>query len=89
MTDHVPVWLVERTYSDDEQNVLILKYATADGSRVFRMERALTSLSDAEASISRHQDVSPDDLMAVNDSETREWYRTEVARVRDETGTEA
>lgn len=89
MTDHVPVWLVERTYSDDEQNVLILKYATADGTRVFRKERALTSLSDAEASIARRQVVSPDDLMGVHDSETREWYRTEVARVRDETGTEA
>jgi len=35
----VRVWLVERTYSDDEQNVIILTYATTDGTRYFRKER--------------------------------------------------
>jgi hypothetical protein len=41
----VQVWLVERTYSDDEQNMIILTYATTDGERYFRKERALTSFS--------------------------------------------
>lgn len=29
--DTVRVWLVERTDSDDEQNVVVLTYATPDG----------------------------------------------------------
>ena len=41
----VRVWLVERTYSDDEQNIIILTYATTDGKQYFRKERALTSFS--------------------------------------------
>lgn len=44
--DTVRVWLVERTYSDDEQNVIILTYATPDGERYFGKERSLTSFSD-------------------------------------------
>jgi hypothetical protein len=31
-SDAVRVWLVERTYSDDEQNLIILTYATPDGT---------------------------------------------------------
>ena len=46
MTDSVDdttrVWLVERIYSDDEQNLIILTYATVDGELYFRKERALT-----------------------------------------------
>jgi hypothetical protein len=37
-TETVRVWLVERTYSDDEQNLIILTYATPDGSRDYRKE---------------------------------------------------
>jgi len=32
----IRMWLVERTYSDDEQNMVILTYATTDGERYFR-----------------------------------------------------
>jgi hypothetical protein len=39
--------LVERTNSDDEQNIVILVYATPDGSRYLRKERALRSFDDA------------------------------------------
>ena len=42
----VRAWLIERTYSDDEQNVVILTYATPDGKRSLRKERALTSFDD-------------------------------------------
>ena len=34
--DGVRVWLVERTYSDDEQNLAVLIYATPDGKRYCR-----------------------------------------------------
>ena len=40
------MWLVERTYSDDEQNLIILIYATTDGEHYYRKERALTTRSD-------------------------------------------
>ena len=42
----IRVWLVERTYSDDEQNLIILTYATPDGEQYYRKERALTSFTD-------------------------------------------
>ena len=32
--EQVRVWLVERTYSDDEQNLIILTYATPDASDI-------------------------------------------------------
>jgi len=55
MAAETRVWLVERTYSDDEQNLIILTYATADGRQDFRKERALTSFSGdhRETSVSR------------------------------------
>ena len=69
----VRVWLAERTYSDDEQNLIILEYATTDGERYLRKERALTSFSDdrpTKAAI----DVDPGKLGAVTDPAERERY---------------
>ena len=75
------VWLVERTYSDDEQNLIILTYATPDGRREFRKERALTSFSDSrDTSVSLT--VDPSNLGTVDDAETRERYVLEVERMR-------
>ena len=78
-TDDVRLWLVERTYSDDEQNLIILVYATPDGERYVRKERALTSFTDSRptmASISAPGDA----LGSVDDPETRERYAAEAAR---------
>jgi hypothetical protein len=74
-TDTVRVWLVERTFSDDEQNVVITTYATPDGDRYYRRELAMTSLSDADDGTPVARDVSPDDLGEV-DPEDREAYAT-------------
>lgn len=74
------LWLVERTYSDDEQNLIILVYATTDGRRYFRKERALTSFSDTRpttASIT----ATPGELGDVDDPETRERYAAEATRM--------
>ena len=76
------VWLVERTYSDDEQNLIILTYATPDGKRDYRKERALTSFSD-DRPTSAALDVSPDDLGTVDDPETIEWYADEATRMAE------
>jgi predicted transcriptional regulator len=47
MDDTLRTWLVERTFSDDEQNLIILVYATPDGEQYLRKERAVTSFTGA------------------------------------------
>ncbi|MCO8242716.1 MULTISPECIES: hypothetical protein [unclassified Haladaptatus] len=83
-SNEVRVWLAERTYSDDEQNLIILVYATPDGKRYFRKERALTSFTGAARETTAALDVSPDQLGTVEDEETRERYATEASRMMDE-----
>ena len=80
--DAVRVWLVERTYSDDEQNLIILTYATPDGRRYFRKERALTSFADDRPTRAA-VDADPQNLGAVDDPDLREQYATEARRMRD------
>lgn len=79
-SDGVRVWLVERTYSDDEQNLIILTYATPDGERYFRKERALTSFSDTRGT-SAGLVVDPGNLGAVEDEQRREQYAAEAERM--------
>jgi len=81
--ESVRVWLVERTYGDDEQNMIILTYATPDGRRDFRKERALTSFTGDHRETPVSMAVDPDNLGAVDDAERRERYATEVERMRE------
>lgn len=81
--DEVRVWLVERTYSDDEQNIIILIYATPGGERSYRMERALTSFTD-ERDTTAAVDVDPGNLSSVDDPELQEQYAEEVQRKQAE-----
>ncbi|WP_096390511.1 hypothetical protein [Halopenitus persicus] len=76
----VRVWLVERTYSDDEQNMVILVYATPDGTRYFRKERALTSFTDVRDTTAAVA-VDPGNLGAVDEPDRRERYADEAARM--------
>ena len=78
----VRVWLVERTYSDDEQNIVITTYATPDGERYHRRERALTSFTSGDSGTRVGLEVSPDDLGTV-DPEDRERYAAEAERVAE------
>ncbi|SNZ05727.1 hypothetical protein SAMN06269185_0933 [Natronoarchaeum philippinense] len=80
--DGVRVWLVERTYSDDEQNLIILTYATTDGERYFRKERALTSFTDVRDTTAA-VDADPDNLGAVDDADLRERYAAEASRMAE------
>jgi hypothetical protein len=75
----VRVWLVERTYSDDEQNIVILVYATPDGERYLRKERALTSFGDRRDTTAA-LDADPKNLGAT-DAEKREQYAAEAERM--------
>ena len=76
------VWLVERTYSDDEQNLIILEYATTDGERYLRKERALTSFDDVRDTTAGIE-ADDDDLAPVADEETRERYAVEAKRMSE------
>ena len=76
----VRVWLVERTYSDDEQNLIILTYATPDGDRYFRKERALTSYTDTRGTTAA-VDADPENLGSVDDEEVRQRYAAEAERM--------
>jgi hypothetical protein len=82
-SDTVQVWLVERTYSDDEQNLIILTYATPDGERYFRKERALTSFTGSARETTAAVDVDPDNLGGVDDEELQAQYAAEVGRMSD------
>ncbi len=78
----IRVWLVERTYSDDEQNVIILIYATPDGQRYYRKERALTSFTDVRDTLAA-VDVEPRNLGDVEKPETRTRYAHEAQRMAE------
>jgi len=74
------LWLVERTYSDDEQNLIVLVYATTDGERYLRKERALTSFSDSRPTTAAI-DAEVEYLGTVSDDETRERYAETAAEM--------
>ena len=76
------VWLVERTYSDDEQNLIILTYATTDGGQYFRKERALTSFGDTRDTTAA-VDADPDNLGSVDDTALQEQYAAEAQRMAE------
>lgn len=79
--DRVRVWLVERTFSDDELNLIILVYATTDGRRYLRKERALPSFSGPGRPTYAAVDARPSNLGEVADEATRERYATEARRM--------
>ena len=80
-TEPVRVWLVERTYSDDEQNIIILVYATPDGERYLRKERALTSFGDHRDTTAAI-DADPANLGTVSE-ENRTQYAIEAQRMAE------
>ena len=80
--ERVRVWLVERTYSDDEQNLIISTYATPDGRRCYRQERALTTFSGPESGTPVARTVEASNLGRTGD-EDRERYAAEVARMAE------
>jgi hypothetical protein len=80
--DPVRVWLVERTLSDDEQNIIVHVYATPDGERYYREERAVTSAANARPTTAA-VDVDPDNLGPVLDDDEREQYATEATRMAE------
>lgn len=83
MDDGVRVWLVERTFSDDEQNIVILVYATPDGERYLRKERALTSFTGPERETTAALTANLANL-APTPAGDRERYAAEASRMAAE-----
>ncbi|KTG30626.1 hypothetical protein [Haloferax profundi] len=83
MSDTVTTWLVERTYSDDEQNIIILVYATTDGTRYHRKERSLTSFESDVRDTYAALDVPEDELGRVGDEETQAEYAAAATRMAE------
>ena len=82
LDDDVRVWLVERTYSDDEQNLIILTYATTNGEQYYRKERALTSFTDVRDTTAA-ADAESDNLGTVDDPDLQERYAAEAQRMQE------
>jgi hypothetical protein len=80
MTDSERLWLVERTYTD--RDLVVLIYATPDGTEQLRKELASTMLQ--RTTVTAAIEADPEDLDPVDDEETRERYATEVERVRED-----
>ncbi|WP_435317684.1 hypothetical protein [Haloarchaeobius sp. TZWSO28] len=80
-TDTKQMWLVERTYSDDEQNIVILVYASEDGRFYHRRERALTSFTGEHRVTHAALDVPASKYGPVTDPDEREQYATEAKRM--------
>lgn len=72
-----------RARSHGEQNLIILTYATPDGRRDFRKERALTSFAGPGRETAVSLEVSVENLGTVSDPETRERYAGEVERMQE------
>lgn len=81
MADERRVWLVERTFSDDEQNVVILIYATPDGRHYHRKERALTSFTGGRRETTAAVSVPHDQLGVVTDESRLRRYAEEATRM--------
>jgi hypothetical protein len=78
VTDKPRLWLVERTYTD--RDLVVLVYATPDGSRRYRRE--LSPSMVGRTTVTAATEVDAGDLEPVDDPETRQRYAEEVDRVR-------
>jgi len=76
------VWMVERTFSADSPHILVIVYATADGSQYLQKERAFNRFGGSAPEVTAAIEVSSDALTPVDDAERRDRYATEAERMR-------
>ena len=81
-TEEVRVWLVERAYSEEVQNMLELVYATPDGSRMLHLQKMLSSPHQADT-ITAARDIPDEKLEPVREKEEAERYAREADRMRE------
>lgn len=77
-------WMVERTYSSDSPNILVIVYATPDGEQYLQKEWAFNRFGSGRApEVTAAIEADVGDLNPVEDAERRERYATEAERMRD------
>jgi hypothetical protein len=73
----IRVWMVERGYTN--RDLITLVYATPDGERAMRKERAAATMGGGSG-VSAAREIDPDRLEPVTEEETIERYRQEAER---------
>jgi len=81
-TQEVRVWLVERAYSEEVQNMLELVYATPDGKRRLHLQKMLSTPRQADE-ITAARDVPEEKLEPVREEEDVERYTREAERMKE------
>lgn len=78
------VWMVERTFSADSPHILVVIYATPDGSRYLQKERAFNRFgAGSQPEVTAAITVDPERLEPVDDPDDRDRYAAEAARMAD------
>lgn len=80
MTGTQQVWLVERSYSNDE-DLVTLVFATTDGEHQLKKQLSHNMLYGKTITAAREED--PENLDAVKNSEIKERYATEATRMAE------
>jgi hypothetical protein len=76
------VWMVERTYSADSPNILVITYATDDGTQSYQKEWAFNRHGASDVpEVTAAIEVDPEKLVDVDDEQTRERYAQEAERM--------
>ncbi|MFC7018453.1 MULTISPECIES: hypothetical protein [Haloarcula] len=76
------VWMVERTFSADSPHILVIVYATRDGTRYLQKERAFNRFGGNAPEVTAAIEASPEELRPVETAARQERYATEAERMR-------
>jgi hypothetical protein len=74
--------MVERTFSADSPHILVIVYATLDGTRYLQKERAFNRFGGTAPEVTAAIEASPDELRPVEAADRRERYAAEAERMR-------
>jgi hypothetical protein len=77
------LWMVERTYSSDSPNILVIVYATPDGSQYLQQERAHHGFARSAPTVTAAIEAPEERLAPVDDPAERERYATEAEWMRE------
>ncbi|MFC5366581.1 hypothetical protein [Salinirubrum litoreum] len=77
------LWMVERTYSSDSPNILVIVYATPDGSQYLQQERSHHGFARSAPTVTAAIDAPEERLAPVDDPAERDRYATEAEWMRE------
>lgn len=80
MAEDERIWLVERSYGNDE-DLVTLVFATTDGQKQLKKQLSHNMLYGKTITAAREE--SSEDLDEVKDPDTRERYASEATRMAD------